>query len=104
MMKKKVTTMKTYQWFLVVEGRGEFPFDMLRYDSAFPYREEDSSMLKSGHHEMRRVVLCRRSVNSLGPTGARWSSLGWQVLMETADPGEAIDAVREMDLTAVVSS
>ena len=109
MMKKKVTTMKTYQWFLVVEGRGEFPFDMLRYDSAFPYREEDSSKLKPvpfvpGPRGLRRVVLCRRGVNALGSTGARWSSFGWQVLMETTDPGEAIDAVREMDLTAAVSS
>ncbi len=93
----KVKAMKTYQWFLVVEGRGEFPFDMLRYDSAFPYREEDSSKLKPGRHEMRRVVLCRRGVNALRSTVARWSSFGWQVLMETADPGEAIDAVREMD-------
>jgi hypothetical protein len=89
---------------VVVEGRGEFPFDMLRYDSAFPYREEDSSKLKSSLSlDMRRVVLCRRGVNASSSTAARWSSFGWQVVMESTDPGEAINVVREIDTMAVSS-
>ena len=85
---------KTYQWFLVVEGRGSFPFDMLRYDAAFPYEQEDAGKLEAHHNERRRVVLCRRGVNENSGTEGRWKSFGWPMLLATADPGEALDCVR----------
>lgn len=88
---------KVYEWFLVVEGRGPFPIDMLRYDSAFPYREEDSSLVKPVLTERRRVVLCRRGVNESEGSSARWASFGWLVVLATADAGEAVAAVREFD-------
>jgi hypothetical protein len=74
---------------------------MLRYDSAFPYREEDSSMLKAQYNVARRVVLCRRGVNESEGTSARWASFGWTVALATTDAGEAIAAVRELDAKEV---
>lgn len=73
-MKPKVK--KVYEWFLVVEGRGPFPVDMLRYDSA---------------------VLCRRGVNESEGTSAHWASFGWLVVLATTDAGEAVAAVRGFD-------
>jgi hypothetical protein len=93
----KPKTMKVFEWFLVVEGRGQFPVDMLRYDSAFPHREEDSAMCKPEHRERRRVVLCRRGVNESSGSAARWSSFGWAVVLASTDAGEAVAAARELD-------
>lgn len=80
---------KVYQWFLVVEGRGSFPFDMLRYDSCFPFEQADSVKLEDHHTERRRVVLVRRGVNDSKCSGERWASFGWKVLHATTDSGEA---------------
>jgi hypothetical protein len=33
---------KVWETIFVVEGMGEFPLDMLRYDNAFPLTERDS--------------------------------------------------------------
>ena len=99
-MKSKPKSMKIYEWFLVVEGRGQFPVDMLRYDSAFPYREEDSSRVQPHVGERRRVVLCRRGVNESSGSSARWSSFGWTVVRATTDAGEAVQAARELAVPA----
>jgi len=91
---------KFFEWFLVVEGTGTFPLDMLRYDSAFPYREEDSTKCKpecAVHGPKRRVALCRRGVNESEGSAGRWSSFGWAVLLATTDAGEAVAAVRGLD-------
>lgn len=88
---------KFFEWFLVVEGRGPFPVDMLRYDSAFPYREEDSSKCALVYQKSRAIVLCRRGVNESEGTSARWASFGWTVVLATTDAGEAVAAVRELD-------
>lgn len=80
-----------YEWFLVVEGSGAFPFDMLRYDSAFPYKEGDSTMLDSGRAERRRVVLVRRGINMNPATMARWESFGWAVVASLTDGQAATD-------------
>lgn len=85
---------KVHEFFLVVEGSGRFPFDMLRYDACWPYDESDSHTLEREDERNRRVVLCRRSVNDKECTRERWQSFGWSVLCATQDAMVAID-VRE---------
>lgn len=71
------------RWEFTVEGRHDFPFDMLRYDQCWPKREaEDSSRLgywrptKSTAGSTRQVTLIGLSAPTLG----RWDSFGWKVL------------------------
>ena len=70
-----------------VEGRGAFPFDMLRYDNCFPDTSEDAfaiaeTMLKNIPQAVRRIAL-RSQHNKLKGheiTPARWASFGWHVI------------------------
>ena len=57
----------------VVEGNGPFPWDMLRYDGAYPSRERDTGTMRCSH-ERRAVKLCSRRP----PTVKRWRSHGWR--------------------------
>lgn len=64
-----------------VEGKGEFPFDMLRYDQCWPKRSAEDVVNMAPHHpgivrEVRRVTL----VGFNSPTVDRWTSFGWKVL------------------------
>jgi hypothetical protein len=70
---------KVFEKFVVVEGSGEFPIDMLRYDSAFPMTEQDSG-IAANQRGRRRIALILRGVNDLGPTSPRWQSFTWTVL------------------------
>jgi hypothetical protein len=70
-----------YEWFLVVEGSGSFPLDMLRYDACFPYEQTDSGAIERTGR--RRVVLIRRGVNEHAGSEARWTSFGWKVVLAT---------------------
>lgn len=75
----KTKTIKVYEKFVVVEGTGDFPLDMLRYDCAFPATEHDSAI--ASHYSNRRAVaLILRSVNDNGPTDPRWTSFLWKVI------------------------
>lgn len=63
-----------------VEGFGEFPYDMLRYDCSFPWHEADSALLEPSHQERRRVTLAKRHDDRKPQICAdRWRSFGWQV-------------------------
>jgi hypothetical protein len=77
-----------YEWFIVVEGAGDFPFDMLRYDACIPLREQDARAMERG--ERRRIVLVRRGVNQEAGTPARWASFKWDLQLATAREHEAI--------------
>lgn len=67
---------KGEHYTFTVEGGGDFPFDMLRYDACWPYSEGyDSTALAVGSG---RVVL--QSTKESGPTPARWASFGWRVI------------------------
>lgn len=73
--------MKTHRpelYIFTVEGVGDFPVDMLRYDACWPYMERDSALMQPSYRERRRVVLQSRSVS--GPTEGRWSSFLWRVI------------------------
>lgn len=63
-----------------VQGRGRFPVDMLRYDSAWPRDGASAeSILVSEDGEARKVRL-NLVPGYTYPTRARWSSFGWTVI------------------------
>ena len=78
-----------------VIGRGEFPFDMLRYDACWPADSESASRLATPpcytgedvyakfRHD-RRVITLRtyQEHKWWEPTKGRWSSFGWTVIDE----------------------
>lgn len=61
----------------IVEGAGEFPLDMLRYDEAFPAAESQSHLLLSSP-KRRQVSLF--SCCQYSPCVGRWKSFGWKVV------------------------
>lgn len=64
----------------IVEGRGPFPVDMLRYDRCFPHDSADASQILEPR-ERRKVTL---TTDSPRVTPARWRSFGW-VMTEAYD-------------------
>lgn len=60
----------------IVEGRGEFPFDMLRRDQAWP-ADTTSAMAMDGRG-LRRVAITASCLRHITP--ARWESFGWPVV------------------------
>lgn len=75
-----------YEVRFTVEGKGEFPFDMLRYDSCHPDRGVDvramtvDPMSEEALEAPRKVALVTfRLMANQGPTEARWRSFGWTV-------------------------
>ncbi len=84
-----MSTRKTFYFAAV--GRGVFPFDMLRYDQAFPATEgEDSPKLAVGLYGVdeafkkpRVVVLCVNWEKHYRNTPGRWESFGWRVSLPT---------------------
>jgi hypothetical protein len=64
-----------------VRGRGDFPFDMLRYDCCYPIRPDDAEKI-SGHWSgpngltaSWRTVCLAATHGTFTP--ARWASFGW---------------------------
>lgn len=72
-------TTRSYVAF-TVEGRSEFPIDMLRYDGCHPRRERDSGVIK---RSLSRRAFRAYRVELAGkrlPTTSRWESFGWKVV------------------------
>lgn len=67
-----------------VIGRGEFPLDMLRYDTSHPARQEDVVALKERDPVVPIRLVCK-SHAQWTPTKARWESFGWKVLNSTRE-------------------
>lgn len=65
-----------------VEGRGDFPFDMLRYDLCWPATEAMSALLHNWMTEPQpnRVVFLK---GLKPPTPGRWASFGWKVIPQS---------------------
>jgi len=60
----------------VVEGEGGFPFDMLRYDCCWPFKQTDvAKMCKEDYKQERNIQLQGMSF----PTQERWKSFGWTI-------------------------
>lgn len=71
-------TAKIITYRYIVVGGGLFPFDMLRYDRAWPASEGDSAQIDRvmpGAFTSREIAIRGLSL----PTAARWSSFGWEV-------------------------
>ncbi len=69
-----------------VEGRGAFPFDMLRYDSCHPVSGEDAAgldyspaiALPATQRQVRLIMYS--GIRNPKPTFGRWDSFGWRVV------------------------
>lgn len=72
--------MSTYHRYRV-SGRGPFPFDMLRYDQAWPENTLDAHRMAA----MDRRTLLMQSDRR--PTVERWASFGWTVELHDATLG-----------------
>lgn len=64
-----------------VQGSGEFPLDMLRYDNCVPYTGSDSTSIKDDERAQRVVKLCRFFIvgGRKEPEMRRWESFGWRI-------------------------
>jgi hypothetical protein len=70
--------------YAIIQGRGSFPFDMLRYDSCCPNSERDSILLEQsvrngfvkGIKEIERWSICVKSASDNNWTVGRWESFG----------------------------
>jgi hypothetical protein len=69
--------MKQRTYTFVVEGAGQFPVDMLRYDRCSPYASEDVHWCFASGTNRRSAMM----VAHQPPTVARWASFGWTVDM-----------------------
>ena len=79
--------MPVYVQEFEVEGSGDFPMDMLRYDRCYPAREgTDSANLCASRYRRsrlpRRKIMLRRLVTNRHamPTSVRWESFGWWIV------------------------
>ena len=62
-----------------VQGKSNFPLDMLRYDLCWPASEQDSYIIGLSHSEVRSERPYRIHLKGLKPpTVARWNSFGWE--------------------------
>ena len=70
---------KQVEWTYEVKGYGKFPIDMLRYDRAWPAREDDSILISQQMVARvdREVTISIRGLKA--PTTDRWRSFGWSV-------------------------
>lgn len=98
----KPKAQKVYVTYVIVQGRGEFPYDMLRYDACCPDKESDTSRMGRPDEveSFRHVTLRRYSVSGMPVTERRWRSFGWDVVLETADSLEASEQVRRLERLA----
>lgn len=77
--------MKQKRLHFTVRGSGVFPIDMLRYDHAWPFSEEDSHRCSiDWAGDLRDVELVTESASA--PTRGRWKSFTWEVVKEEYAP------------------
>jgi len=60
-----------------VEGNDPFPFDMLRYEQAWPANNEDA--IKLGFRRVNGNFFVNL-IGVLDPTSGRWESFGWRII------------------------
>ncbi len=68
-----------------VQGSGQFPADMLRYNACYPTDTEDAVDMYVDHrddeyHKQRVITLSALAHKNWTPTNERWQSFGWQVM------------------------
>lgn len=72
-----------YETRFTVEGTGQFPLDMLRYDRCFPAKGEDAISMANDHIRVpRRIQLDVRHPfkGDRMVTRERWASFGWTLV------------------------
>ena len=69
-----------YGWEIVVEGKGVFPFDMLRYDKCYPVFESEATMMRhdSFPYDRKSQVTLKTKNDSVTPR--RWQSFLWNIV------------------------
>lgn len=75
---------KQYRYHYVVTGRGQFPFDMLRYDRCWPSDDTHGlgvSRGDPGYGEVREIKMA--GLNP--PTEDRWASFLWYVKRDSLE-------------------
>lgn len=81
-----------------ITGMGEFPLDMLRYDSCSPYSETDSYAIANTFKNFEKweiFVKCRPLEKKRSPwTIGRWQSFGVQI-EPIDDKSVVFDAIRK---------
>lgn len=74
---------KARYYEFIVSGQGAFPFDMLRYDAAYPAGAEGVAAISmvSGAHGVRVIgdINVRLATMVRPPCEVRWASFGWKV-------------------------
>lgn len=71
--------------YAIIQGKGAFPFDMLRYDSCYPNSERDSVLLEQSvrnpfvKDKMERWSICVKSASENKWTVGRWESFGVKI-------------------------
>lgn len=72
-------TVKDERTYAVVVGRGEIPFDMLRYDCCFPDSSDDASTMGNSSRcpDRPRVMIIAKYRKMGNFTPDRWKSFGW---------------------------
>lgn len=68
-----------------VKGNVAFPLDMMRHDRCWPVNTSDALKIQGSVTRMIRDRVCieLETADPAGPTPARWSSFGWQVVAES---------------------
>lgn len=74
-----------------VEGGGNFPLDMLRYDRCWPASQEDVWKISTNDLARRQVTLTRlvHNKNKL-PAIDRWASYNWTYLPQSMQLSNAL--------------
>jgi len=81
---------RRYTHKFTVEGSGNFPFDMLRYDRCWPSTQDDVTTMVPHNSEhfipIRQVTLTASANHSIWePTTGRWANFGWPVIEHTKE-------------------
>lgn len=63
-----------------VVGRGPFPIDMLRYDSAWPMDTNDASEITKSYVSNFKWEVRLNTADRMAPTRGRWDSFNVRVL------------------------
>jgi hypothetical protein len=87
-----------------VEGKGEFPRDMLRREGSQFLTALDETNAGIGYHaETRRVMLAVHNVRTFTPNVERWKSFGWQVVpLDHSPPPGSLEEIQWRNIRKVV--
>lgn len=70
-----------------VQGRGDFPLDMLRYDECWGVGRADRAAIKRITDVAKLPPRVVTLIGPRTPTTARWASFGWTVIGVVAHTG-----------------